>query len=151
MPSIVLTIPILAGKVEAWRRFCQELSGSRLEMYEDSRRRMGIGRECMSLVETPFGSTATTTLESQNIDRTLAQIINSELPFDSWYRERLEELHGINLTRYRRFEQPGTASHPQELLLDWSVLGHTTIETGGQPGPVRRTTRARHDQDQQRK
>jgi hypothetical protein len=124
MPSIVLTIPILAGKVEAWRRFCQELSGSRLEMYEESRRRMGIGRERMTLVETPFGSTATTTLEAQNIDRTLAQIVSSKLPFDSWYRERLEELHGVNLSRYQQFEQPAHASQPQELLLDWSVLGH---------------------------
>ena len=33
MSGIVLTFPILAGKVEAWRRFCQELSGSRLKLY----------------------------------------------------------------------------------------------------------------------
>ena len=64
MPGIVLTFPILAGKVEAWRRFCQELSGSRRRMYEASRQRMGITRERLALVETAFGSTAVTTLEA---------------------------------------------------------------------------------------
>ena len=42
MSGIVLTFPILAGKVEAWRRFCQEISGSRRQMYEASRQRLGI-------------------------------------------------------------------------------------------------------------
>ena len=42
MAGIILTFPIVAGKVEAWRRFCQELSGSRRQMYESSRQRLGI-------------------------------------------------------------------------------------------------------------
>ena len=49
MPGIVLTFPILPGKVEAWRRFCQELAGSRSTLYEASRRRLGITRERMAL------------------------------------------------------------------------------------------------------
>ena len=64
MPGIVLTFPIVAGKVEAWRRFCQELSGSRRQMYEASRQRLGITRERLVLVETAFGSAAVTTLEA---------------------------------------------------------------------------------------
>ena len=50
MPGIILTFPIVAGKVEAWRRFCQELSGSRRQMYEASRQRLGITCERMALV-----------------------------------------------------------------------------------------------------
>jgi hypothetical protein len=121
MPGIVMTFPIVVGKVEAWRRFCQEMSGSRLQMYEASRRRLGITREQLALVETPFGSAAVTTLESLDIVRALTEIITSALPFDHWYRERVEELYGVNLTRYAQFAQPAPATQPQELLFDWSV------------------------------
>jgi hypothetical protein len=58
MSGIVLTFPILAGKVEAWLRFCQELSGSRRKPYDASRQRLGIAREQLALVDTTFGATA---------------------------------------------------------------------------------------------
>ncbi|HEX2993269.1 MAG TPA: hypothetical protein VHP14_00500 [Anaerolineales bacterium] len=100
MAGIILTFPIVAGKVEAWRRFCQELSGSRRQAYETSRRRLGITREQLVLIETAFGSAAVTTLEAPDVDRALGQIIASKLPFDRWYREQVRELHGINLAGY---------------------------------------------------
>ncbi len=106
MSGIVLTFPILAGKVEAWRRFCQELSGSRRKTYEASRQRLGITRERLALVETAFGSAAVNTFEAPNVDQALGQIIASILPFDVWYRERLQELHGVNLAGYEQFSQP---------------------------------------------
>ena len=121
MSGIVLTFPILAGKVEAWRRFCQELSGSRQIMYEASRQRIGITRERLALVETAFGSTAVTTLEAQNLGQALGQIIDSELPFDVWYRERLQELHGVNLTGYEQFSQRTPLPHDQELIFEWML------------------------------
>jgi hypothetical protein len=121
MTGIVLTFPILAGKVEAWRRFCQELSGSRRQMYEASRQRMGITLERLALVETTFGSTAVTTLEAPDVDRALGQIIASEIPFDIWYRERLQKLHGINLAGYEQYAQPSPIPDNQELLFEWSL------------------------------
>ena len=120
MSGIVLTFPILAGKVEAWRRFCQELSGSRQPMYEASRQRLGITLERLVLVETAFGSTAVTTLEAPDVNRALGQIIASDLPFDVWYRERLQELHGINLAGYEQFSQQRSLPHNQELLFEWA-------------------------------
>jgi len=123
MPGIVMTFPILAGKVEAWRRFCQEIAGSRSIPYEASRRRLGITRERLALVETPFGSAAVTTLESPDISWTLNEIMASDRPFDRWYRARLEELHGVNLTGYEQFAKPAPAAQPQELLFEWSLVG----------------------------
>jgi len=123
MPGIVLTFPILPSKVEAWRRFCQEMSGSRAIMYEASRRRLGITRERLALVETPFGSAATTTLESPDIGRALTELIASDLPFDCWYREQVEELYGVTLTRYEQFAAPSAATRPQEPLFEWCVPG----------------------------
>lgn len=120
MSGIVLTLPILDGKVEAWRRFCQELSGSRRKTYEDSRQYLGITRERLALVDTAFGSTAITTIEAADVVRTLEKIITSELPFDAWYREQLQELHGITLTQYEQFMQPKTLPLSQEVHFEWS-------------------------------
>ena len=122
MAGIILTFPIMAGKVEAWRRFCQELGGSRRQVYEASRQRLGITRERLVLVETAFGSAAVTTLEASDVDRALGQIITSSLPFDRWYREQVRELHGINLAGYEQFLQHTPRPPNQELIFEWTLL-----------------------------
>ncbi len=119
MPGIILTFPIVTGKVEAWRRFCQELAGSRRQMYEASRQRLGITLERLALVESAFGSAAVTTLEAHDVSQALGQIITSDLPFDHWYREKIQELHGVNLSRYEDFSQQAPPPENQELLFEW--------------------------------
>jgi len=120
MSGIILTFPILDGKVEAWRRFCQELCGFRRKPYEASRQQLGITRERLALVETAYGSTAVTTLEAPDVAQALGQIIASILPFDVWYREKLLELHGVNLAGYEQFAQPTSLPPNQELLFEWT-------------------------------
>ena len=122
MPGIILTFPIVSGKVEAWRRFCQELAGSRRQMYEASRHQLGITYELLALVETAFGSAAVTTLEAPDVDRALGQIIASKLPFDRWYREQVLELHGINLAGYEQFLQQTPLTPDQELIFEWTLV-----------------------------
>jgi hypothetical protein len=120
MSGITLTFPIVPGKVEAWRRFCQEMSGSRRQMYEASRRQLGITRERLALVGTAFGSAAVTTLEADDVGLALRQIITSNLPFDRWYREQMQELHGVNLAGYEGFSQQAPPED-QELLFEWPL------------------------------
>ena len=126
MPGIILTFPIVSGKVEAWRRFCQELAGSRRQMYEASRHRLGITYERLALVETAFGSAAVTTLEAPDVDRALGQIIASPLPFDRWYREQMLELHGIHLAGYELFLQQTSLPPNQELIFEWALAADTS-------------------------
>jgi hypothetical protein len=121
MSGIVLTFPILDGKVEAWRRFCQELYGFRRKSYESSRQRLGITLERLALVETAFGATSVTTLEAPDVAQALGEIIISVLPFDVWYREKLQELHGINLAGYEQFAQLTLLPPNQELLFEWTL------------------------------
>ena len=121
MSGIVLTFPILDGKVEAWRRFCQELCSFRRKPYEASRRRLGITCERMALVETAFGATAVTTLEAPDVAQALGHIIASVLPFDVWYRERLQELHGVNLAGYGQFAQRTPLPQDQEVHFEWTL------------------------------
>ncbi len=124
MSGIVLTFPILAGKVEAWRRFCQELAGSKRKPYEASRQQLGITRERLALVETVFGSTAVTTLEAPDIAQALGQIIASTSLFDIWYRERLKELHGIDLAGYEQYAIRAPLPDNHRVHFEWSLNSH---------------------------
>lgn len=126
MSGIILTFPILNGKVEAWRRFCQELYGFRRTPYEASRQRLGITLERLALVETAFGATAVTTLEAPDVAQVLGEIIASDLPFDVWYREKLQELHGVNLAGYEQFAQATPLPPNQELLFEWTLNNRNT-------------------------
>lgn len=121
MSGIVLTLPVLAGKVEAWRRFCQELSGSRRGQYEASRARSGITRERMALTETSFGAMAVITLEAGDVAQALGMLMESDLAFDVWYREQLRELHGINLVVYEKYTLPKTPPRNQEVHFEWAA------------------------------
>ena len=121
-PGIVLTFPLLSGKVEAWRRFCQELAGSRRIVYTLSRHRLGVTREQMTLRESPLGSVATTTLEAPDLARVLGELMLSTLPFESWYRERLQDLHGIQLTGYTPYPTAAELIQAREMLFDWRTL-----------------------------
>ena len=49
----------------------------------------------------------------------LAELIGSDLPFESWYRERLQDLHGVILSRFEQFVQHNPPSQLQELLFEW--------------------------------
>jgi hypothetical protein len=122
MSGIILILPILAGKVEAWRRFCQEMSGSRRFPHEASRLQQGITRERLSLVETPFSAAAVTNFEAENVVRALSEILMSDLPFDCWYREQIHMLHGVNLLRYEQFTQHQSELENQEMLFEWTVF-----------------------------
>jgi hypothetical protein len=140
MPGIILTFPIVAGKVGAWRRFCQKLAGSQRQMYEASRHRLGITRERLTLVETAFGSAAITTLEAPDVDRALGQIIASKLPFDRWYREQVRELHGINLVGYEQFMQQTPLPPDQEFTFEWTLRA----DAGEQPAAPKRSHKSRN-------
>jgi len=121
MPGIVLTFPIADGKVEAWRRFCQEMSGSRHLTYEASRRAIGITYERMALLKTAFGSATITTLEAADIGLTLSRLLTSDVPFDRWYREQIQALHGVGLESYPEFLATESPTHYQEKVFEWAL------------------------------
>jgi hypothetical protein len=119
MSGIILTLPIVAGKVEAWRRFCQEMSGSRTIEHEASRLRQEVTCERLALIETEYGAVSVITLEAEDVGQALRMILSSNLPFDRWYRRQMQMLHGINLTGYEQFSKQPPPSENQELLFEW--------------------------------
>ncbi len=93
-------------------------------MYEASRQKLGITFERLALVETAFGATAVTTLEGPKVSHALGQIIGSTLPFDVWYRERLQELHGVDLAGYEQFAQRTPLPENQEVHFEWVLISN---------------------------
>jgi len=98
MTVLVLTCPILPGKVEAWRRFCQELSGTRRRQYIESRRRLGITAEQVGLLRTAQAAIAVIHIKAARPEQLLRKFIASEQPFDRWFKRRIFELHGVDVS-----------------------------------------------------
>ena len=95
--ALSCVLPILPGKQEAWRRFCQELEGSRHGEYEWTRQRLGITKECIWFAQMPQGEMAIVYLEMEHSELAIAQLATSDLPFDRWFRSQLLELHGFDV------------------------------------------------------
>lgn len=101
MASFVVALPILAGKEEPWRRFAQELLGSRIHEYEDFRRRMGLEKESVRLTYSAASrqEMAVAYLEITDPKHALGRFMESEHPFDLLLKEKLVELHGCDLAK----------------------------------------------------
>jgi len=108
-------LPILPGKQEEWRRFCQALQGSRRCQYEESRQRLGITKELAWLyapVQPPQGEIVVVSMEAEHPEQVLLQLAASDILFDRWYRQQLLELHGLDVTE-------ALSRPPNELVFVW--------------------------------
>ena len=114
MAAIAFVWPILPGRQEAWRRFCQALLGSRLCEYEESRQRLGITKELIWLAQTLQGDMAIMYLEAEHPEQMLPQLAASDLPFDRWLRQQLLELHCLDVTQPK-------AGLANELIFVWQI------------------------------
>lgn len=112
MAVLAFALPILPGKQEAWRRFCQELLESRYREYKQSRQKLGITREVVWFTQTEQGEMAIVFLEAEHPELVFAGLGESDLPFDRWLRQQLSELHGFDA---------GKLLHglPSELIFTW--------------------------------
>ncbi|MHB1416257.1 MAG: hypothetical protein ACYC1C_13495 [Chloroflexota bacterium] len=115
MSLLAMATPILPGKTEEWRRFAEELRGSRYREYAASRRRLGV-RERVFFQSTPNGDMAIVTLEGDDPVRAFQQLGVGNDDFTRWFVQRVKEIHGLDLT------QPLAVPLP-ELLVDTQAGG----------------------------
>jgi hypothetical protein len=101
--SALLDWEVSEDQEEPWRRFLQELSGSRYEEYAESRRRLGISAESVWLAPKPAGGGVTVVfLETEDPERALRELATSEAPFNSWYGTEIRRLFGCDFVRLPR-------------------------------------------------
>ena len=114
MPATTFAAPLLPGTTDAWLLAIAEMTGPRKAEFEDSRRRMGLTREVVSLQRTPEGDFVVVCLEGDDPDSVISKYLNSEEPFDRWFAETvLTACHGMNASQ----EPPA----PNQVFVDWTA------------------------------
>ncbi|MDR6507248.1 DUF6176 family protein [Arthrobacter oryzae] len=93
MECIVWSAPILPGKLEAWKAFCEGTKTG--DEYDRQRKRMGIVREVVSLMQTPGGDFACIFQEAKDLAKAFQVLAQSDDPYDVWFRDQIMELHGL--------------------------------------------------------
>jgi hypothetical protein len=109
---LTLALPIPSSKLEAWRRFCQDLQVTYRKAFEASRRRVGITLERYELVQTAFGTAVVVTVEADDVAAALELLAASEAPFDRWFKEKLSLYHGLDLA-------PTSLTEQREMIFEW--------------------------------
>lgn len=112
MGVVAFVAPLLPGKAEDHRQFCEELVGTRREEYEASRQRLGITREAAWHQETPAGTVSVICLEADDPGSAMQGMGTSSDPFDEWFRERVRDIHGVDLA---------SPPPPPEQVLDYKA------------------------------
>src|SRR5215210_3977543 len=111
--SLLLAWDVPADQEEPWRRFLQEISGSRYDEYAQSRRWLGVSAESVWLIPKPSGGgVAVVYLKAEDPERALRELAASEAPFERWNGREMRRLFGFDLVRL-----PRVASG--ELLFAW--------------------------------
>jgi hypothetical protein len=99
MQAMIISVPLLPGKEEEWRRFVQEVIEERLSEYEQLRQHLGIRNESVWLARTNAGETVIAYLEAEAPEWVTPALTTSRDPFEVWLKERLLEFHGHDLVR----------------------------------------------------
>ena len=107
----VILAPITEGKLDTWKQWIGEINGARGQELAEFNRRYGLTRHAAWLVETPSGPAVIALHEGPGGDEFMHKIGPSQHQFDLWFKEKLKEIHGIDVT------QPPPGPMP-ELYLD---------------------------------
>lgn len=116
MSAFAFVLPILPGQEETVRSMGEAVSGSGKfrEEYEASRKRLGISEEKVWVQRTPIGHAIVVYWETEDPQRTLREIADSQDEFDKRFIELIRTAApGINLSD----EQPLS----NELLFTWQA------------------------------
>ena len=112
MQTLAFAAPIAPGKTQIDREnIASCASGERQAEYRASRERAGIRREAVWIQSTPGGDVGVILIEAPDIQAAMGTLATSDDPFDSWFRENVKEVHGMDLTE-------GFA--PPEQILDFN-------------------------------
>lgn len=89
--------PILAGKADAWRKAVEEIKGPRNAAYKESRRKLGITREHVTLQSTPMGDMVVVHMDAPDQQQVMRAMMQSTSDFDTWFRDTvLVGVHGFD-------------------------------------------------------
>lgn len=98
MADVAFAVPIVEGKETLDRHVMQEMDNTRREQYEAAMQRAGMKRHAVWHQETPQGMVAVVYVEADDPVAALREFGASDEPFNQWFRERMQEVHGIDIS-----------------------------------------------------
>lgn len=99
MPGFAFSIPVVPGKEELDRKTFDEMLGSRRQEYEAALREAGLTRQTVWHQTTPSGTVAVVYVEGDNPEAGVAQLGTSDAPLNAWFRDRMKEVHGVDISQ----------------------------------------------------
>ncbi len=95
----VVLAPIVEGKLDAWKQWIAELNGPRKQGLADFNRRYGLTRHAAWLAETPAGPMVVALHQGPGGDELMPKLGSSQIEFDVWFRDKIKEVHGLDVTQ----------------------------------------------------
>lgn len=109
--TICFAMPLLPGMTDTEREAMLACwHGDRAAGHRASRARHGVTREATWIQSTPAGDAVIVLLESEDLAASLYGIATSDDPFDAWFRDHVQQVHGVDLA---------AGMHLPELILDY--------------------------------
>ena len=100
-----VSIPILSGKTEQWKKFTSELNGRYKKEFNESRKKLGV-QERTFLQSTPQGDAVLVTLEGKEPESAFQKFGQGTDEFSKWFATQTKEIHGIDITQKSDFKIP---------------------------------------------
>lgn len=97
--GIAFCAPILPGKADAAVAFGKQVVGPRNKEMSESRRRLGVTVEVVTLMRTPQGDAVAVYLEGDDPVRANKEFAASQSPFDKWFKEELAALSPVDFNQ----------------------------------------------------
>ncbi|WP_155948794.1 hypothetical protein [Mycobacterium sp. URHB0044] len=97
MAAIGFVVPVLPGKAQADRDWLAEMGEARRAEYEAVWKKHGLTRHMVWQQETPNGTVDVVFLEADDIPTAMQGITSSDDEFSQWFRDRVKDVHGIDL------------------------------------------------------
>ncbi len=95
-----IAVPVLPGKVDAWREWLAECQGARKAELEDMNSRFGLTRHRAWLQQNPDGTYVVIAVhDGPGGDEFMGKLGASENEFDAWFRQHIQDVHGIDFSQ----------------------------------------------------
>jgi hypothetical protein len=108
MSSIGFVVPVLPGKEQTDREWMDALDGERRQDYQSAWKDAGFRHHTVWQQQTPNGTVDIVYLEADDIPAAMQAITSSDSPFHQWFRGRVLDTHGLDLTQ-------GSPPQPEQL------------------------------------
>jgi hypothetical protein len=94
-----MAVPIKPGKLDTWKAWCAELTGSRKAEFDDMNQRLGLTTHAAWHQANPDGSDlAVVVVDGPGAAGFLGKLAQSDNEFDTWFRTSIEDIHPMDFS-----------------------------------------------------